>query len=113
MSLAGEHLGASPAREAVDGSPFQPGQAVVVVRSAEPEDGGCLDVLRYVGCSGVVEHLDYSCGCGQSYPGDPMVGVRLADGRLQEFWREELEPAKNCMLTPRSRGCSLDLGGSP
>ena len=93
MSLAGEHLGARPTRETVVGSPFQPGQHVLVVRSAEPEDGGFLDVLGYVGCSGVVEHLEYSCGCGQSYPGDPMIGVKLEDGRAQEFWPEELKIA--------------------
>ena len=48
------------------------------------------DVRSLVGLSGTVEYLEYDCGCGQSYPGDPMIGVRLEDGTLEEFWAEEL-----------------------
>lgn len=45
---------------------------------------------RYLRKTGNVVHLEYSCGCGQSYPGDPMIGVRFAEGNVEEFWREEI-----------------------
>jgi hypothetical protein len=80
-------LGARPIRERVEGSPYQPGQSVLVVQAVDVD---IYDVGEFVGRTGVVEHLEYECGCGQHYPGDPMVGVRFADGDLQEFWREEL-----------------------
>lgn len=83
-----EHLTICPAREPVLGAPHQPGDVVRVIASAEPSIE--LGVHAFVGRSGVVEHLEYSCGCGQSYPGDPMIGVRFPDGMIQEFWREEL-----------------------
>ena len=41
--------------------------------------------------TGIVKRLDYSCGCGQSYPDDPMIGVSFPDGQYEEFWTEELE----------------------
>jgi hypothetical protein len=83
-------LGARPVRSLVEGSPYQPGQQVLVVQAIDVD---ICDVGEFVGKRGVVEHLEYSCGCGQSYPDDPMVGVRFADGDLQEFWREELRDA--------------------
>jgi hypothetical protein len=83
-------LGARPIRHAVDGSPYQPGQGVAVVRSVE-EPGYGIDIVAFIGLRGVVEYLEYSCGCGQRYPEDPMIGVRLDGGALQEFWSEELQ----------------------
>lgn len=46
---------------------------------------------RFLQRLGIVEHFEYSCGCGQSYPHDPMIGVRFANGELEEFWSEELD----------------------
>jgi hypothetical protein len=77
-------------RERVLGSPYQPGDAVRVVRSVEPAGFG-TDVLAWVGLQGEVVHLDYLCGCGQRYPDDPMIGVLFKNGDVQEFWHDELE----------------------
>lgn len=74
----------------VPGSPLQPDDQVLVVAAVDTE---VFDVSYMIGKRGVVEHLEYSCGCGQSYPEDPMIGVRFADGSLHEFWREELSVA--------------------
>jgi hypothetical protein len=40
---------------------------------------------------GFVNYFEYNCGCGQAYPGDPMVGVMFRDGTTEEFWKEELD----------------------
>ena len=86
----------------VVGAPYKIGQEVRVTflcdETADPS---------FLWMDGVVEHLDYDCGCGQSYPGDPMIGVRFADGRIEELWREELEvlkePADRHRIRPSSR----------
>lgn len=78
---------AKPVYVRTEGAPYQPGQRVLVVASIEPQ---VADVSEYIGFTGTVEHLEYSCGCGQKYPDDPMIGVRFRDGRLEEFWFEEL-----------------------
>ena len=76
---------ARPVFHDIRGAPFKIGSPVRVRqladRHAEP---------AALGAQGVIEYLEYSCGCGQSYPHDPMIGVRLQDGSLHEFWREEL-----------------------
>ena len=89
MLAAGFDLGARPIRQRVDGAPYQPADVVRIVMSAEPK-GALTDVSAFVGRTGIVEYLEYSCGCGQRFPDDPMIGVRFPDGALQEFWREEL-----------------------
>ena len=81
-------------REDVKGAPLNIGQAVRVVALADETADKAL--LRKVG---VTEHFEYSCGCGQSYPHDPMIGVRFSNGRLEEFWIEELE------ANPESTDC--------
>ena len=45
---------------------------------------------RFLHRVGVVEYFDYDCGCGQSYPNDPMIGVKFPEGVTEEFWSEEL-----------------------
>jgi hypothetical protein len=74
-----------PIRTDVKGAPFKIGQKVRVYELSDEQGDASL-----LGKDGIVEHYDYSCGCGQSYPDDPMVGVRFASGRLEEFWKEEL-----------------------
>jgi len=44
---------------------------------------------RCIGLVGTVEYLEYECGCGQTYPMDPMIGVLLDSGQHEEFWKEE------------------------
>lgn len=89
MLPVGFDWGARPVRQRVDGAPYQPTDVVRVIMSAEAK-GTLTDVSAFVGLTGVVEYLEYSCGCGQRYPDDPMIGVRFPDGVLQEFWQEEL-----------------------
>lgn len=88
MQMSIEALVASwarPIRLPVEGAPRQPAEVVRVVGASDSTlDPGC------VGRVGTVEYLEYSCGCGQTFPGDPMIGVRFADGTLEEFWAEEL-----------------------
>ena len=69
-----------------DRAPYIPRQLVRVVRAL---DRDIYDVSGFIGRQGVVERLEYE-GCGQSYPGDPLVEVRFDDGRREAFWREEL-----------------------
>jgi hypothetical protein len=101
-------LGSCPVRDRVEGSPYQPGDVVCVVAAVDRE---VCDLSEYIGCRGVVEHLEYQCGCGQSYPADPMIGVRFGDGDLVEFWREELGRSEELAEVARSREKSggLDL----
>lgn len=80
---------ARPIQVFTPGAPYQPGDEVVVVASAEAK-GSLTDVSGYIGRGGKVEHLEYSCGCGQHYPDDPMIAVRFPEGDGQEFWKEEL-----------------------
>lgn len=68
----------------VEGAPFRIGDAVRVVSLA---DDTADDEL--LGCAGSVLYFEYSCGCGQSFPHDPMIGVQFG-GRMAEFWKEEL-----------------------
>ncbi len=69
----------------IDGAPFQVGD-MVAVKDVIDETG--RDDL--IGQGGPVVHLDYDCGCGQGFPGDPMIGVRFRPGLVEEFWKEEL-----------------------
>lgn len=80
-------FGAKPVRDPVPGAPRQAGDAVRVVAAI---DRDAHDVSALIGASGVVDYLEYSCGCGQRFPDDPMIGVRFPDGRVEEFWSEEL-----------------------
>jgi hypothetical protein len=85
MSDSKAKNGARKRFDPILGSPYQPGEVVRVV----PGDDG--SVPEYIGGVGVVLYLEYDCGCGQTFPCDPMIGVRLDDGREYEFWRDELE----------------------
>ena len=84
-----ELLGAKPIYERVEGAPVQPRQRVRVLDGAG--DLSSYGLSPYYGHWGVVEYLEYLCGCGQTYQTDPMIGVVFEDGRREEFWAEELE----------------------
>lgn len=53
-------------------------------------DSELYDISKYIGRVGIVKYLEYSCGSGQTYPGDPMIGVAFDGGVLEEFWSEEI-----------------------
>jgi len=81
-------MSANPITLPVEGAPYQPGDPVLVVQAI---DKYVYDMSEYVGKRGVVKYLEYDCGCGQHYPDDPMVGVKIdGDEEVIEFWREEL-----------------------
>lgn len=90
MSEVSTILRADRVRVPVAGSPYQPGDLVLVVDAVDID---IHDLSKYIGQRGQVEHLEYSCGCGQHYPDDPMIGVRLTCGELIEFWPEEIRLA--------------------
>ena len=78
-------MNAAPIYANVAGSPFRLGQPVRVVGSRDET----FQRARQ-GRMGIVSYFEYHCGCGQTYPKDPMVGVRFRDGTVEEFWKEEL-----------------------
>lgn len=82
----------SPIYNDVAGAPYKIGDRVRVVRGTDETFDGA-----YKGRRGAVAYFEYKCGCGQTYPNDPMIGVRMADGQCAEFWAEELA------LLPHSR----------
>jgi hypothetical protein len=75
-----------PIHKDVKGAPFKIGESVRVLSLLDNTTS-----LFWLGRQGVVAYFEYNCGCGQSYPQDPMIGVRFEDGRVEEFWHEELE----------------------
>jgi len=66
------------------GAPFRIGDVVKVIQIVDSTGNKKLRDQ-----TGTVQYLEYSCGCGQSYPGDRMIGV-LMGSRAHEFWKEEL-----------------------
>lgn len=72
----------------IEGAPFKLGDTVHILDNPNNDD----TFNRNYSCKqGLVEHFEYECGCGQTYPGDPMIGVRFENGQIAEFWKEELK----------------------
>ncbi len=71
----------------IAGAPFSIGDKVRVLCNPN-KDETFDDTL--VNHTGKVIFLEYNCGCGQTFPYDPMIGVRFRNGRIEEFWKEEL-----------------------
>lgn len=76
---------AKPIKHYIEGAPIQIGTKVIV---GKPSD--ITFNLHYKGELGVVAYLEYECGCGQTFPNDPMIGVLFEDGKTEEYWIEEL-----------------------
>jgi hypothetical protein len=75
------------------------GQLVIVCGLADETADKCF--LRKCG---IVMYFNYDCGCGQTYPQDPMIGVRFQSGKTAEFWQEELKThATHAALGARRR----------
>lgn len=47
--------------------------------------------VEFSGKKGIIKYFDFDCGCGQTYPIDPMIGVQFPSGEIEEFWNEELK----------------------
>jgi len=75
---------AKPIFENVKDAPFRIGDFVKVIQIVDS-----TGEQKLLGKTGTVEFFEYSCGCGQSYPKNPMIGVRIAKA-THEFWKEEL-----------------------
>ena len=69
----------------VVGAPLRIGTQVRVVKLVD-ETGN----RSWLGRTGTVRFFDYDCGCGQSFPKDPMIGVESRGGIVEQFWKEEL-----------------------
>lgn len=101
-------MGRQPIYHNVKGAPFNIGDRVRVL-------GGTDETFNpgYKGRVGTVRYFEYSCGCGQTYPTDPMIGVSFRGGCTEELWKEELKRQtaqfvrtvpdypKACRLNPR------------
>ena len=74
-------------RKDIEGGPFKVGEEVLVLNNPNLD---CTFDEQYVGKIGRIVHFDYECGCGQSFPADPMIGVMFSDFQIEEFWKEEL-----------------------
>ncbi len=69
------------------------------IRHAPYKIGGFVKIVfatdetfdhKFLGNVGKIIYYDYSCGCGQSFPDDPMIGVRFKNKEIGEFWKEEI-----------------------
>lgn len=88
----------------------QVGDKVLIIDAIDTEiDIGPASGPSYVNHFGIVESLDYHSGCGQSFPNDPMIKVRILDTPVRSkgdeigdkkgqfifcrraFWKEELK----------------------
>lgn len=72
----------------VDGAPFQIGEKVQILNNPNKDD--TFD-KQFAFKSGVIIYFEYECGCGQYFPKDPMIGVKFENGRVEEFWEEEIK----------------------
>jgi hypothetical protein len=79
-------MGRNPIYHDVKGAPFRIGERVRVFSGGPDETFN----PRFTGRVGSVKYLEYECGCGQSYPYDPMIGVEFRARETEEFWTEEL-----------------------
>jgi hypothetical protein len=78
---------AKPIFTDINGAPFKIDDRVKVTQIADFAADQHL-----LGKAGPVKYFEYLCGCGQSYPSDPMIGVFIGN-RTYEFWKEELSLA--------------------
>lgn len=83
-------LGANPIYEDVKDAPFFIGCKVEICWG---ESDGTFDE-EINGMCGVIEYYEYECGCGQTYPNNPMIGVSIPKYDTLEFWPEELKEIK-------------------
>lgn len=72
----------------IEGAPYKIGEDVVILDN--PSNDETFD-KKFVGRKGMIVFYEYDCGCGQTYPNDPMIGVRFSNGKIAEFWEEEID----------------------
>jgi hypothetical protein len=74
-------------KDNIHGAPFEIGDAIKV-----NEQNICDSTFenKFIGLEGIIIFFEYNCGCCQSYPNDPMIGVQFPNGEIFEFWKEEI-----------------------
>ena len=75
----------------IEDAPFKIGSKVQILNN--PINDETFD-KKHSGRNGEVIFFEYDCGCSQTFPEDPMIGVKFQNGKVAEFWKEEL------LLTP-------------
>lgn len=78
-------MSSKPIYKNVRGSPYKINDIVRIVKLSDGTGN-----KKLLGKIGRIVYFEYSCGCGQSYPVDPMIGILFDNGILEEFWKEEL-----------------------
>jgi hypothetical protein len=71
----------------IEGAPFEIGDIVQVLNNPSNDETFNSNTIGKVG---KVIFFEYDCDCGQTYPHDPMIGVRFSNNLIEEYWREEL-----------------------
>ena len=77
----------NPLPHNIVGAPFNIGDEVQILNN--PYEDSTFDEI-YFDKKGQVIFFEYECGCGQTFPADPMIGVRINEDLVGEFWKEEL-----------------------
>ena len=72
----------------IKNAPFKIGNKVQVLNN--PLNDETFE-KKYSHKMGWIVYFEYDCGCGQSFPEDPMIGVRFSNNKVEEFWKEELK----------------------
>ena len=73
----------------VKGAPFKIGTKVTVI------DSGDDTIDRdYIDKIGIIVYFRYNTGCADTFPDNPMIGVKFEDGKEETFWKEELDIVK-------------------
>ena len=75
----------------IKGAPFKRGDIVKVLNNPNNDETFNMEFSEK---EGVVEYFEYDCGCGQTFPKDPMIGVLFSNNKIGEFWKEELSLLK-------------------
>jgi hypothetical protein len=78
-------MSSKPRFISIVGAPFKVGERVRVIAGADETFDSA-----FFGRVGIIEYFEYDCGCGQTFPNDPMIGVRFSNC-VEEFWAEELQ----------------------
>ncbi len=71
----------------IEGAPFKIGDMVMVLNN--PNNDSTFDI-NYSSKIGEVVYYEFDCGCGQTFPDNPMIGVNFKNKKNEEFWKEEL-----------------------
>ncbi|ODS32957.1 MAG: hypothetical protein SCARUB_01896 [Candidatus Scalindua rubra] len=72
----------------IKGAPFKISDKVLVLDN--PNNDNSFN-NEFVGKKGHVFYFEYDCGCGQTFPSDPLIGVKFINKKVGEYWKEEIQ----------------------